>query len=204
MVALHTADMLPNCGAHEQPRGSPRTTRQRGGWLYRAIYVEPRLQRRSAASFGALSAGRHGSRAGAGQTRSAGYRAPSHKRQWPQGPYSIKRSPADAGRVKTPLIKNPAVLGRGAELMGLSHMSTPAVYGTGHACWLRNCHTIEQSRAVGCLNLLLDELCSAVQLLYYFYMGWRQITVALLTVTAAGAALTFAIDLARYAFASWH
>jgi hypothetical protein len=40
--------------------------------------------------------------------------------------------------------------------------------------------------------------------LYCFYMGWKQITFALLTVTAAGAALTFAIDLGRYAFASWH
>jgi hypothetical protein len=45
------------------------------------------------------------------------------------------------------------------------------------------------------LNLSLGQLCSAVQLLCYFYMGWKQITVALLTVTAAGAALTFAIDL---------
>jgi hypothetical protein len=35
-------------------------------------------------------------------------------------------------------------------------------------------------------------------------MGWKQIAVALLTVTAAGAALTLAIDLGRYAFASWH
>jgi hypothetical protein len=98
MVALHTADMLPNCGAHEQPTGSPHTTRQRGGWLHRAIYVEPRLQRRGAASFGALSAGCHGSRAGAGQTRSAGHRAPSHKRHWPQGACSIKRGPAEARR----------------------------------------------------------------------------------------------------------
>jgi hypothetical protein len=40
--------------------------------------------------------------------------------------------------------------------------------------------------------------------LYCFYMGWKQITFALLTVTAAGAALTLAIDLGRYAFASWH
>jgi hypothetical protein len=37
-----------------------------------------------------------------------------------------------------------------------------------------------------------------------FYMGWRQIAVAPLSVTTVGAAVTFAIDLVRHAFALWH
>jgi hypothetical protein len=89
MVALHSADMLPTCGAHEQPTGSPHTTRQRGGWLHRAIYVEPRVQRRGAALFGASPAGCYGPPAGAGQTRCADHRAPSHKRHRPQGASAI-------------------------------------------------------------------------------------------------------------------
>jgi hypothetical protein len=39
---------------------------------------------------------------------------------------------------------------------------------------------------------------------YYFYMGRKQIAVALLTASAAFAAIAFAIDLGKYAFALWH
>jgi hypothetical protein len=39
---------------------------------------------------------------------------------------------------------------------------------------------------------------------YYFYMGRKQIAVALLTASAAFAAIVFAIDLGKYAFALWH
>jgi hypothetical protein len=44
--------------------------------------------------------------------------------------------------------------------------------------------------------------CSATQ--YYFYMGRKQIAVALLTASATFAAIAFAIDLGKYAFALWH
>jgi hypothetical protein len=54
------------------------------------------------------------------------------------------------------------------------------------------------------LGMTLPKIVQCDVMCYDFYMGWRQITVALLTVTAAGAAATFAIDLGKYAFAMWH